>query len=158
MTRLMSGLEWAAGALLGLMSLLVVYQVAMRYLLGSPPSWTEELARYTQVWLVLLAAPVCLARNMHLALDYLPRKLKGRRGALARRAVLALVGAFSLVITAYGAKLLNIAALQSSPALGLSMVWPYLALPVSGALMTTVVVWKLGDRADGEAAAEEPAL
>jgi TRAP-type C4-dicarboxylate transport system permease small subunit len=158
MSRLLRGLEWAAGALLGLISLLVVYQVAMRYLAGSPPSWTEELARYLQVWLVLLAAPVCLARNMHLALDFLPSKLKGGLGRLARRAILLLVGAFSLVLTAYGVKLLKIAALQSSPALGLSMVWPYLALPVSGGLMMAVVVWKLGDRSEGEARPSEPAL
>ncbi len=128
-------LEGAAALALGLMSALVIYQVAARYLFDSPPSWTEELARYLQVWLVLLAAPVCLRRGMHLAVDLLTPRLPAFAGSLVRAAILALVGGFGLIFAVQGVRLLRIAALQTSPALGISMIWPYLALPLCGALI-----------------------
>jgi TRAP-type C4-dicarboxylate transport system permease small subunit len=141
MSRVLRVLEAVVGSVLAVMAALVIYQVAGRYLLGRPPSWTEELARYLQVWLVLLAAPICLARGMHLSVDYLTPKLPAGLQKVVRTMVLVFVGFFSLILTVYGVKLLDVAAFQVSPALGISMVWPYLALPVSGALMTLVSAW-----------------
>ena len=146
----------AAGVLAGL-ALLVCVQVAGRYLLPAAPAWTEELARFLQVWLVFLAAPVCLDRGMHLAVDYLTPRLSERRRRLARRLVLALVGGWSLAIVVLGARLLRVAALQTSPALGVSMVWPYLAVPVGGALLALVVAARLFDPSTGPAGAGTPA-
>lgn len=133
-------LEVVAALCLGLISFLVVYQVVARYAFASPPSWTEELARYLQVWLVMLASPVCLARGMHLAVDYITPKLDPWPRHCVRAVVAALVGVFSALLTGYGVSLLGVAAIQVSPALGISMVWPYLAVPVSGLLMTLVSV------------------
>ena len=128
-------LEGGAAAALGLMATLVIYQVGARYLFEAPPSWTEELARYAQVWLVLLAAPVCLRRGMHLAVDLLTPRLPPLAARVARGAILVLVGAFGLTFAVAAVRLLGVAALQTSPALGISMIWPYLALPLGGALI-----------------------
>jgi TRAP-type C4-dicarboxylate transport system permease small subunit len=140
MSRVLKILESAVGTILAVMAALVIYQVAGRYLLGNPPSWTEELARYLQVWLVLLAAPICLAKGMHLSIDYLTPKLPPRPRLWVRTAVLILIALFGLIFSIYGTRLLTVAALQVSPALGISMVWPYLAVPVSGVMMTIVSV------------------
>ena len=135
MNRLWRTLETGAALALGLMAALVIYQVSARYLFGSPPSWTEELARYLQVWLVLLASPVCVRRGLHLAVDYVtPRLPSGARVAF-RTGVLLISGVFCLALAFYGMRLLAVAGLQTSPALGISMVWPYLAIPISGVLM-----------------------
>jgi TRAP-type C4-dicarboxylate transport system permease small subunit len=138
MTRVLTVLESIVGVILAVIALLVIYQVASRYLLGNPPSWTEELARYLQVWLVLLAAPICLARGMHLSVDYLTPKLPAGPRFFVRSVVLTLVTLFSVVLAVYGARLLRVAFFQVSPALGISMIWPYLAVPVSGALMAFI--------------------
>lgn len=138
MVRLVRFVESLAAAALAGLALLVCLQVAGRYLLAAAPAWTEELARYLQVWLVFLAAPVCLDRGMHLAVDYLTPRLSGRRRRLARRAVFALVGGWSIAVAVLGVRLLGVAALQTSPALGISMVWPYLAVPFGGALLAAV--------------------
>ena len=151
--RVVEGL--AATALAGL-ALLVCLQVAGRYLLPAAPTWTEELARYLQVWLVFLAAPVCLDRGMHLAVDYLTPRLAGRRRRFAERCVLGLVGGWSLVLAVLGARLLRVAALQTTPALGISMVWPYLAVPVGGALLALVALARFLDPST-EVAAKVPA-
>jgi TRAP-type C4-dicarboxylate transport system permease small subunit len=140
MQRLLTALEGIVAAILAAIAALVIYQVAARYLLGSPPSWTEELARYLQVWLVLLAAPICLARGMHLSVDYLTPKLPVGPRRFVQSLVLLLIVIFSFILTLYGLRLLSVAVLQTSPALRLSMVWPYLAVPVSGGLMCVVAV------------------
>jgi TRAP-type C4-dicarboxylate transport system permease small subunit len=94
--------------------------------------------------MVLLAAPICLARGMHLGVDYLTPKLPPPVRRIVRSAVFLLVGAFCLLLTFFSLRLLRAASLQVSPALGISMVWPYLSLPVSGALMSIeagVLLW-----------------
>ena len=131
-------LERVVAGILGAIAVLVLFQVVARYGFGRPPSWTEELARYLQVWLVMLAAPLCLRRGMHLAIDYLtPRLAPGSAAFRAvRTVVIALVGILSAVLAYFGVLLLPVAALQRSPALGISMVWPYLVIPLAGLLMT----------------------
>ncbi len=136
MTRLFVAIERLLAAILGVITALVIYQATARYLFNSPPSWTEELARYLQVWMVMLAAPVCLHRGMHLAVDYVTPRLPPARRAVARAFLALPVGVFSLVLTVYGVRLLRVAAIETSPALGTSMIWPYLAVPVGGALLT----------------------
>ena len=61
-TRISDGLDWAcragAGTCFIAMLAFVSIQVVARYLLQSPPTWTEELARYAMVWGGLLGATV----------------------------------------------------------------------------------------------------
>ena len=52
------GCRAGAGAALVAMLVFVSIQVVARYLLQSPPTWTEELARYAMVWSGLLGATV----------------------------------------------------------------------------------------------------
>jgi C4-dicarboxylate transporter DctQ subunit len=137
--------ERALAVILAGITALVLLQVIARYGFGRPPSWTEELARYLQVWLVMLAAPVCLRRGMHLAVDYLSPRLDplGMAHATIRLLVLGSVAAFAGVLAWFGITLLAVAAVQRSPALGISMAWPYAAIPLSGALMFLEAVWSI---------------
>ena len=157
MNRIWRSLEATAAMVLALMAAVVIYQVGARYLLGRPPSWTEELARYLQVWLVLLAAPVCLARGLHLAVDYVTPRLRPGPRRIVRTGVLLLVTLFCLTFAVYGLRLLRVAALQVSPALGISMVWPYLALPLSGVLMTVAAVVLIASELRAEASKDDSA-
>lgn len=152
MTRVIVAVELALRCTLAVMALLVIYQVAARYLFNSPPSWTEELARFLQVWLVMLGAPVCLRRGMHLAVDYVSARLPAGARRVLQVLVSMLIAGFSLVLTIYGVRLLEVAALQRSPALGISMVWPYLAVPVGAAVMTAEGVRQMARAARGLAA------
>ena len=160
MNRLWRTLETGAALALGLMAALVIYQVGARYLFGSPPSWTEELARFLQVWLVLLASPICVRRGMHLAVDYVTPRLPPGAAIALRTGVLLISALFCLGLAFYGARLLAVAVFQTSPALGISMVWPYLAVPVSGILMAVAagVLIVSGLRRSGGRRAVIPAL
>ncbi|MDP7572961.1 MAG: TRAP transporter small permease subunit, partial [Myxococcota bacterium] len=56
----------------------VLWQVLSRYVLGSPSSFTDELARYLLVWVGLLGSAYAAGQRLHVAVDLLP----GRTGRL----------------------------------------------------------------------------
>ena len=50
----------AVTVLFGSQVIVVFAQVIWRFVFDSPFSWSEELARYLQVWLILLMSAVCI--------------------------------------------------------------------------------------------------
>ena len=58
-----------------LLLLLAVTQVLFRYMLMIPLPWTEELARFTLVWVTFLGAASVTRRKLHIAVDYFIAKL-----------------------------------------------------------------------------------
>ena len=61
-----------------LLLLLAVTQVLFRYMLMIPLPWTEELARFTLVWVTFLGAASVTRRKLHIAVDYFIAKLPGK--------------------------------------------------------------------------------
>lgn len=51
----------------------VLVQVFFRYFLNSPLSWTEEAARYLNIWAVLLGAALTHKNQEHLRVDIIDR-------------------------------------------------------------------------------------
>ena len=123
----------------------VFYQVLGRYLFNAPPSWSEELARFLQVWIALLASALCIQQGMHLGVDYLLHAVPPRGRALLEILVHVLVSGVLLLLIVQGIKILVVAAVQSSPAMGINMWYAYLAVPVGAALMLLESVLKLGE-------------
>lgn len=140
MTRM---IDRALGVLLvGLMSLMVLtvsWQVATRYLLNSPSSYTEELATYLLIWISLLGAAYALRVRAHLGLDILMRRLRADRRRSMRMVAHGVIIAFSLVVLVFGGGWLVYVTLdlnQLSAAFQVPVGYVYLALPLSGLLMT----------------------
>jgi len=123
----------------------VFYQVVGRYLFNAPPSWSEELARFLQVWIALLASALCIHQGMHLGVDYLLHAVPPRGRAALEVLVHFLVTGFLLLLFVQGVKILDVAAVQTSPAMGINMWYAYLAVPVGAALMLLESVLKLGE-------------
>jgi TRAP-type C4-dicarboxylate transport system permease small subunit len=123
--------------LLGLMVINVVWQVFSRYVLDSPSSITEELARYLMIWLGLLGGAYAIGQRLHLAIDLLPQSLTGEKARWLDAAIYVLVAVFSLLILVIGGGNLIYITLstdQTSAALGVPLGYLYLALPLSGLL------------------------
>jgi len=121
--------------LFGVLTAAVFAQVIARYVFNHPPAWTEELARFCQVWVILLSASVCLRKGSHLAVDYLGPALNPR----VRRSVAFVLGLlitlYSAVVVIWGIQLLVIGMGQTSPAMRLNMGLVYLVFPIAGGLM-----------------------
>ena len=110
-------------------------QVVARYVFNQPPAWTEELARFCQVWIVLLASSICLRKGSHLAVDYLgPALAPGARRVVALITGF-LIAIYSVVVVVWGARLVMIGWVQTSPAMHLNMGMVYLVFPIAGGLM-----------------------
>jgi TRAP-type C4-dicarboxylate transport system permease small subunit len=120
----------------------VFYQVVARYIFNDPPSWTEELARYCQVWIILLASSICIRKGSHLAVDYFGHKL----GAEAKRMINILMGSlivlYIAVVIVFGWKLMVVGQYQLSPALQVKMSFVYIIFPLSGVLMLLEAIIK----------------
>ena len=97
--------------------------------------WSEELTTYLLVASSLLGAAVGFKRGAHIAVTFAVNKLPGA----ARKAVsifVQLVGVtFFTVVAYYGAVLMRSEAMQTTPAMGISMTWIYCMYPVIGSII-----------------------
>ena len=64
----------ACGLLVGVLGCVLV-QVLTRYLMATPLSWTEEIARFLLVWLTFVTAGYVMSRRLHIVVDLLSGRL-----------------------------------------------------------------------------------
>jgi TRAP-type C4-dicarboxylate transport system permease small subunit len=121
----------------------VFAQVVARYVFNQPPAWTEELARFCQVWIILLASSICVRKGSHLAVDYLGPALSPQARRIVAFFTGLLIALYSLVVVIWGIRLALIGTLQTSPAVQLNMGWVYLIFPLAGGLMLLETVLAL---------------
>jgi len=121
------------------MVLNVLWQVASRFLLGSPSSFTDELARYLMIWVGILGAAYVAGQNMHVAIDVLPRRLSTKTQKKLSLFVRVLIILFALgALVVGGLRLVYITHVlnQNSPALHLPLSVVYAVIPISGLLIS----------------------
>lgn len=120
----------AAAVLLAGVTLLVVAQVFVRYMLGGSLVWSEELTRLLFVWMVLVAA----SRAQPMRIDQLVEALPRRLGALVRLLGEVLVGGLTVLLLVGTWGMIDLTEFDMYIALGISVRWLYAALLVGGAL------------------------
>lgn len=131
------GLAASAAALLSSFAL-VAYSVAMRYFLGRPVPWVDELVGYLLVGIVMFAAADALRRGEHIAVDLITDRLRGaaRRGAQVFGLLAVGIAGTALLVagleTAAFTKLLGI---RSTGYLNVPMHLPQLMIPLGGGLL-----------------------
>ncbi len=124
--------------LMAVMVLNVLWQVASRYIVRSPSSFTDELARFLLIWVGLLGASYVTGKKLHLAIDILPNKLQGRKERNLTILINILVALFAFFAMVWGGiKLVYITLTleQISPSLNIPLGYVYLVVPLSGAII-----------------------
>jgi TRAP-type C4-dicarboxylate transport system permease small subunit len=116
------------------MTITVLIGVFSRYLLNSPVRWTEEVARYTMIWMGLLGMSLALKRDEHIGVEFFVTRLPRPLQVLISFVVKVLVAYYLFVLFKQGLKMALDARRQVSPAMRISMVWPLLAVPVAAGL------------------------
>ena len=137
-TRVDYVLGWTLVVLMGVSVVNVLWQVFTRFIVGNPSSFTDELARFLLIWIGLLGASYAVGMRLHLAIDLLPTKLKGRAAVGLNLAIEGMVFLFGLIVMVIGgARLVGLTLLlgQTSAALQLPLGYIYLVLPLSGLLV-----------------------
>lgn len=131
-------LFWVLVGLMAFMVLNVLWQVASRYIVRSPSSFTDELARYLLIWVGLLGASYVTGQKMHLAIDIIPQKLEGKKERNLNIFINSVVGLFALFAMVWGGSNLVYITLklnQTSASLGLPLGYVYSVIPLSGLLI-----------------------
>ena len=131
--------------IMGVMVINVLWQVFTRYIVGSPSSVTDELARYLMIWLGVLGAAYVSGRNMHVAIDVLPRKAtvkNQKRFAIVVNSLIILFVLFAFVIGGFRLVYISFILGQQSPALQIPLGLVYAVIPLSGIL---IIYYKSSD-------------
>ncbi len=120
--------------LTGIMTVTVLVGVFYRYVLVSPLGWTETLARYTMVWAALLAVSVGIKDNEHVGLFFLVRSLPLKAAKVLNFVIGLIILFFLYELTRRGITMAVNGLEQRDLALGITMFWPLLSVPVSAGL------------------------
>jgi TRAP-type C4-dicarboxylate transport system permease small subunit len=129
-------LESTLLVILSVLTVVVIFvQVFMRYVLGSSLVWSEELARYAFIWLIYIGVSYGVKRQAHISVDALSMVLNRTGKFILEFAANIAFLAFAVILTYFGYKV-AIEVTRLSPAMGIPLMWVYLA-PTVGFLLTT---------------------
>ncbi len=117
------------------MVVIIVYQVILRYCFNASNSWSEELARYSFIYDVMLAASIAIRKNSHLQVDFLINLLKPKQKAAFTSVATVLGIVFLGFLFSYSLTLCTAAGANISPGIKVSMAVPYASMPIGVVLM-----------------------
>ena len=131
------------GGLLILSVILNVAQVFTRYALNDPLFWTEEMVRYTTVWLTFAGAAAASLYGDHMDMN-LFLDVKNARFQAWHQAILQLIVlGFCILVIWQGTLFCVLNGMQTAPATGLRMVYVYGATVVGGVMLAIVSIHKI---------------
>ena len=130
-----------------LMALLIVpvtMQIVSRYT-GVIPRyiWTEEIARFCFMWIIMLGAMIAVRDGTHFEVDVLPASGSPRVQAAMRILVHLAMFLVALIFIVYGYDFAQFGAMQTSELAGLPMLTIYIAWPLAGVTWVLFLVEKL---------------
>lgn len=122
------------GMTIGLIGSLLL-QIAFRYLLNAPLSWTGEVAVFLFVWTVLLLASLGVREGTHVRLSLLVDSLPPALGVVIERLILAAITLFGIFLSSTGVRMVELVWGNTSAAIQYPLQALYIAAPISGALI-----------------------
>lgn len=131
-----------------LLVVVVLLGVFTRHVMQDQIRWSEELARLLLVWISFLGGAIAYIDNNHLGVDLFVAKLDPAAARIAALFSHLVVLAFAFFVMGIGGALIVIDRFDSGqllPALQLKRAWFYLAIPVSGGLISLFAIGHLVD-------------
>lgn len=129
------------------MTLAVLAQVFGRYVFNYSISWTEETARFAQIWVVFFGAGITMRFGWHVAVDVLAAMLPLRFARALSVAVAALCVAFLGVVVYGSLPLIELGWMfETSPVLQIPMWVIYLCIPIGACYFALEIVLSVVDR------------
>lgn len=121
--------------LMAFIILLACANVFMRYIVGNPWGWVEEVTIFIFVWLIMLGAASVVKAEGHCSIDVLARKLPDGARRILDLFVDVCVIVTLLLLIWYGTKLAMSAGGKITPMLGISYTYVDMAIPVGSLFM-----------------------
>jgi len=127
------GLRILVGVLIAALIVPVFMQVLARYT-GIIPTflWTEELAKFIFIWIVMLGSMVAVWEGTHFDVHVIPESKSPLGRLLQRGFVLIMMSVFALLFIRFGIDYAKFGAIQSSVMMQINMLWIYITVPLAG--------------------------
>ncbi|MFF5995888.1 TRAP transporter small permease [Lysinibacillus sp. KU-BSD001] len=113
----------------------VLCQILFRLVLNQPLAWTEELSRYSLIWITFLGAAYALSKRAHIGMELLVERVRG----MLKTIMIVLAGIISMmfffIMIKEGITLSNQVMNQPSPVLQIPMGLVYAVVPISGVIL-----------------------
>ena len=138
------GLRILLGCLMASLAIPVGMQVLSRYT-GIIPTflWTEELATFIFVWVVMIGSMVAVWEGTHFDVVITP-DAKSPLGILIQKLIVqVLVGVFALLFAWYGIEYAKVGSIQSSVMLRANLLWIYITVPIAGFVWTVFTSYRI---------------
>jgi len=126
--------------LLTLMTVVIFYQVVLRYGFQSSNIWAEEFAVYSFIWVTLLGSACAVKRFQHFEIDFLMKIIPESVKKYITYMNYALMIVFLMVLIRYGILITMKTGNQVSAGLHIPMSMMYASVPIGSALMLLFTV------------------
>lgn len=142
--RFCLGLRVLIGVLTMVLALPVAAQVLARYT-GIIPVylWTEELATFIFVWIVMIGSMIAVWDSTHFQVEVLPEFKRPLLKLLQKALVLGLVFLFGLLFAWYGIEYTKFGAIQNSVMLRANMAITHVSVPIAGIIWAIFTGYRL---------------
>ncbi|RVU84765.1 TRAP transporter small permease subunit [Leucothrix sargassi] len=134
------------GILMGVLIIPVAMQVIARYT-GIIPVylWTEELATFIFVWIVMIGSMVAVWDGTHFDVRVIPDSSRPFLLFIQKAIVLVLVGGFGLLFAWYGIDYAKFGMQQHSVMMNANYLWTHITIPLAGLLWGVFALCRLAD-------------
>ena len=149
LTFLSNAALYLAGAGLVAMTLIVGWQVFLRYVLNWSNAWTELSSIIIMSWFIFLGAAVGVRENYHLGFDVLLYVLPPGSKKVLRTLSDLVVLAFAFGMIWYGIALMRLQWAEVMPSLGISGAFRYMPLTAGGVLIALFSLERIALRFSG---------
>jgi TRAP-type C4-dicarboxylate transport system permease small subunit len=119
--------------LMAMMLIPVTIQIVSRYT-GIVPRyiWTEEVARFCFVWIIMIGAMVAVRDGTHFDVDLMPAPKTKREEGVSKLIVHLAMTLMAIVFAWYGYQFAQFGWIQKSEMSGINMLCIYIAFPIAG--------------------------
>lgn len=130
--------------LFGALVLLVTWQVFTRFVLNNPSAFSEELAKYCFVWLVLFGAAFVFGENGHMRIEFIQDALPVKIKMVVQIFIeISIIFFSALVLLSGGLTITKLAWEQLSAALQIPVGYLYAVMPVSGIFIIFYCIYNI---------------
>jgi len=132
------------GGLMISLAIPVGMQVLARYT-GIIPTylWTEELATFIFVWVVMLGSTIAVWEGTHFDVQVIPDARSPLMKFLLSGFVLTMVAAFALLFAWYGIEYAKFGGNQNSVMMRANLMITHISVPIAGALWSAFSLYRL---------------
>lgn len=140
-------LKILVGVLVGALIIPVTMQILARYT-GIIPVylWTEELATYLFIWVVMLGSMIAVWEGTHFDVRVIPDAKSPLGRLLQEGFVLVLMCIFSILFFRYGLDYAKFGSIQRSVMMQVNLIVTYITVPIAGFGWTMFLLYRLWER------------